>query len=144
MARKHKKHGKTTRRRRHHKMAGVKGAAMQSLGLVAGAIAGNYVKKALDGKLTVGGKDLSGVAVLAAGMFGPRFVKSPMMKSVFDGMVVSGGVSTIATFVPAIPINGIDTIGAVDTIGAYTVGAVEPISTIGETIVNESYDEFAM
>jgi len=50
--------------------------------------AGNYVKSALAGKLTVGGKDLSGVAVLAIGMFAPKFVKSPMLKSVFDGMIV--------------------------------------------------------
>ena len=143
MARKHKKHGKTHRRRRHHTMGGVKGAAMNSLGLVAGAIVGNYVKSGLSGKLSVGGKDLSGVAVLAAGIFLPKFVKSPIMQSVGNGMVVSGGVSTLATFVPQIPINGIDMIGQVDTIGAYSVGAVSPVSTIGETIVNESYDEYA-
>lgn len=144
MARKsHKKHGKKHRRRRHHSMNGVKGAAMTSAGLVAGAIAGNYVKSMLSGKLTVGGKDLSGAAVLAVGILLPKVAKSPIMKSIGDGMIVSGGVSTLATFVPQIPINGIDTIGTVDQIGAYTVGAVTPVSTIGETIVNESYDEFA-
>lgn len=127
------------RRHRSHKMAGVKGTVMSSAGLVAGAIAGNYVKQALGDKLTVGGKDLSGVAVLALGMFGPRFVKSPMLKSVFDGMIVSGGVTTLSTFVPALPINGLDAIGQVDQIGAYTVQGIndEP------TIVNESYNEFS-
>jgi hypothetical protein len=127
------------RRHRSNRMAGVKGTVMSSAGLVAGAIAGNYVKQALGDKLTVGGKDLSGVAVLALGMFGPRFVKSPMLKSVFDGMIVSGGVTTLATFVPALPINGLDAIGQVDQIGAYTVQGIndEP------TIVNESYNEFS-
>jgi hypothetical protein len=140
MARKRKhKIGKVRHRRSSHKMAGVKGTVMSSAGLVAGAIAGNYVKQALGDKLTVGGKDLSGVAVLALGMFGPRFVKSPMLKSVFDGMIVSGGVTTLATFVPALPINGLDAIGQVDQIGAYTVQGIndEP------TIVNESYNEFS-
>lgn len=137
--RKSKKIGKV-RHRRTHRMGAVKGTVVSSAGLVVGAIAGNYVKSALAGKLTVGGKDLSGVAVLAIGMFAPKFVKSPMLKSVFDGMIVSGGVSTVATFIPTLPINGIDQIGQVDTIGAYTVSGV---NTIGETIVNESYDEFA-
>lgn len=136
---KSKKIGKV-RHRRTHQIGAVKGTVVSSAGLVVGAIAGNYVKSALAGKLTVGGKDLSGVAVLAIGMFGPKFVKSPMLKSVFDGMIVSGGVSTVATFIPALPINGIDEIGQVDTIGAYTVSGV---NTIGETIVNESFDEFA-
>lgn len=138
--RKKSKIGKVHHRRRpSHRMAGVKGTVMSSAGLIAGSIAGNYVKQALGDKLTVGGKDLSGVAVLALGMFGPRFVKSPMLKSVFDGMIVSGGVSTLATFVPSLPINGLDAIGQVDQIGAYTVQGIndEP------TIVNESYNEFS-
>ena len=138
--RKKSKVGKVHHRRRpSNRMAGVKGTVMSSAGLVAGAIAGNYVKQALGDKLTVGGKDLSGVAVLALGMFGPRFVKSPMLKSVFDGMIVSGGVTTLATFVPSLPINGLDAIGQVDQIGAYTVQGIndEP------TIVNESYNEFS-
>ena len=141
--RKHKKIGKVRHRRSHHKMGGVKGTVMSGAGLVAGAIAGNYVKSFLGDKLTVGGKDMSGVAVLALGLFGPKLVKSPAMKSVFDGMIVSGGVSTLATFVPAIPINGIDMIGRVDTIGAYTVQGVQSVNTIGESIENDSFNEYA-
>lgn len=141
--RKHKKIGKVRHRRSSHRMGGVKGTVMSGAGLVAGAIAGNYVKSFLGDKLTVGGKDMSGVAVLALGLFGPKLVKSPAMKSVFDGMIVSGGVSTLATFVPAIPINGIDMIGRVDTIGAYTVGAVQSVNTIGESIENDSFNEYA-
>ena len=141
--RKHKKIGKVRHRRSSHRMGGVKGTVMNGAGLVAGAIAGNYVKSFLGDKLTVGGKDMSGVAVLALGLFGPKLVKSPAMKSVFDGMIVSGGVSTLSTFVPAIPINGIDMIGRVDTIGAYTVGAVQSVNTIGESIENDSFNEYA-
>lgn len=137
--RKSKKIGKV-RSRRSSKMGGVKGTVMSSAGLVAGAIAGNYVKSMLGDKLQVGGKNLSGVAVLAIGVLGPKFVKSPALKSVFDGMIVSGGVSAVGEFIPQIPINGIDEIGAVDAIGAFTV---QGIPTVGETIVNESFDEFA-
>lgn len=139
--RKHKSKVGKVRRRRHssHKMGDIKGTAMSGAGLVAGAIAGNYAKKALGATLTFSGKDYSGAAVLALGLFGPKFVKSPMLKSVFDGMIVSGGISTLHEFMPTLPINGVDTIGQVDTIGAYTVQGVQ---TIGETIVNESYDEY--
>ena len=144
--RKSKKIGKV-RSRRTRRVGDVKGTVISSAGLIVGAIAGNYLKDKLAETLTIKATDpkktdmnLSGVAVLAIGMFGPKFVKSPMLKSVFDGMIVSGGVSTVSTFFPTLPMNGIDEIGRVDTIGAYVV---QGIPTIGETIVNESYDEFA-
>ena len=145
--RKKSKVGKVSRRRhRSHRMGGIQGNLMSSAGLIAGAIAGNYAKDALKDTFTFGGKtdptkavDYSGVAVLALGLFGPKFVKSPMLKSVFDGMIVSGGISTIHTFMPTLPINGLDAIGQVDQIGAYTVQGIndEP------TIVNESINEFS-
>lgn len=151
MARRKKtKTGKARHRRSSRKMGGVKGPAMSAVGLIGGAIAANYVKNMIGDKLTFGGKEdpskaknYAGVAVLALGLFGPKFAKSPMLKSVFDGMIVSGGVSTLSTFVPQIPINGLDMIGRVDTIGAYTVGAVQSVNTIGESIENDSYNEYA-
>jgi hypothetical protein len=144
MARRKKSHkvGKAkTGRRRSHKMGAVN--FMEPLGLLAGAIAGNFVKKTLGDKLTIQGKNMSGVAVLAAGIFLPKFVKSPIMKSVGSGMIVSGGLSAISTFVPTFPINGIDMIGEsyspntisrVDVIGAYTQG---------DTVVDESMNEYS-
>jgi len=111
---------------------------MEPVGLIAGAIAGNFVKKAIGDKVTFGGKDYSGLAVLAAGIFLPKFVKSPTMKSIGSGMIVSGGVSAIAEFIPSLPINGIDMIGtnSVNVIGAIDqIGAYE---TPQGTIVDES------
>lgn len=141
MARKRKhKVGKVSRKRhRSTRMGGIQSNLMSGAGLVAGAIAGNYAKKALGETLTFSGKDYSGAAVLALGLFGPKFVKSPMLKSVFDGMIVSGGISTLHTFIPTLPINGLDAIGMVDTIGAYTVQGINDTPTI----VNESYNEFS-
>lgn len=84
---------------------------MQPLALVGGAIAGNYIKKALGETLTFGGKDYSGAGVLVAGVMLKQYGKSPMMKGLGDGMIVCGGISTIHTFIPSLPINGVDMIG---------------------------------
>lgn len=123
--RKKAKIGKSRKSRRSSKMGAIN--FMEPIGLIAGAIAGNFIKKTLSDKVTFGGKDYSGLVVLGAGIFLPKFVKSPTMKSIANGMIVSGGVSAIGTFIPQIPINGIDmigtdsvnVIGAIDEIGAY-------------------------
>jgi hypothetical protein len=144
MARRKKSHkvGKAkSSRRRSHKVGAIN--FMEPIGLLAGAVAGNFIKKTLGSKLMIQDKDMSGAAVLAAGIFLPKFVKSPIMKSVGNGMIVSGGLSTISTFIPSFPINGVDMIGtnyapntiaAVDHIGAYMDNG---------TVVDESFNEYA-
>lgn len=121
---------------------------MQPLALVGGAIAGNYVKKALGETLTFGKtepKDYSGAAVLVAGVLLRTYGKTPLMKGLGDGMIVSGGISTIHTFIPSLPINGVDMIGLspVNVIQGYlgpnTINGVDMIGQPQERI--QSYME---
>lgn len=145
MSRKSSKKGKKagkSRRRRPSMMGAINFTA--PAGLIVGAIAGNFVKKTLEGKLTVGGKDLTGPAVLVAGMLLPKFMKSPMGKAIGDGMIVSGGVTTIAEFIPAIPINGVDVIGLLSpaTVQGVDVIGVTPVMP-EQTIYPESENQFS-
>jgi len=112
-------HSKKASKRK--RVSGVKFDAISPVLLIAGAIAGNYAKQALKETLTIKGKDYSGAAVLVAGVVMPMVMKEPMLKSFSNGLIVSGGLSTLATFVPQIPINGLDTIGAIDMVGAVNV-----------------------
>lgn len=144
MSKRKKSHkvGKPSRRRRSSKVGAIN--VIEPLGLLAGAIAGNFIKKTIGDKLTVQGKDLSGVAVAAAGVFLPKFVKSPIMKSVGNGMLVSGGLSAIQTFVPSFPINGIDMIGG----GPFSPSTISQVDQIGAyikngTVVDESFNEYS-
>lgn len=135
---KSKKSGKTTTRRRRSSRVG-KIDFIEPLALVGGAIAGNYIKKALGETLTFGGsattpgKDYSGAAVLVAGVLLKSYGKTPMIKGLADGMIVSGGISTIHTLIPSLPINGVDMIGlpAVNVIQGYlgprTINGVDMI-----------------
>jgi hypothetical protein len=115
---------------------------MQPLALVGGAIAGNYVKKALGETLTFGGKDYSGAGVLVAGVLLRTYGKTPLMKGLGDGMIVSGGISTIHTFIPSLPINGVDMIGLSPVnviqgyLGPHTINGVDMIGQPQEQILS--------
>lgn len=133
MSRKRKTTKKTTRRRR----IGSAGLSVtEPAAMIGGAVAGKYLQDMLGDMLTIGGKDYSGAAVLAIGVFLPKIAgKSPVVKSIGNGMIVAGGLSTLKTFVPSLPINGIDQIGylpqyqavnGVDEIGSPSI--VPPVA----------------
>lgn len=120
-----KKAGKKHTRRR--KISGFNTSmVIDPLAMLAGAVIGNYAKKALKETLTFSGKDYSGAAVMVAGILLPKVSKEPIVKALGNGMIVSGGLSTVAVFMPSFPINGIDMIGYADV---PTIGRIDAIGT---------------
>lgn len=133
MSRKRKSTKKTSRRRR---IGSAGFSVTEPVAMVGGAIAAKYLQDKLGDMLTVGGTDYSGVGILALGIFLPKVAgKSPIVKSIGNGMIVAGGLSAAKTFIPSLPINGIDQIGylpqyqavnGVDEIGSPSI--VPPVA----------------
>jgi len=96
MARRRKKTG-VTRRRSSRRMGATatKGMLTEVLGVVAGSI----IAKKVSSMLTFDDKIKSAI-VLGAGVFLPKFVKSPIMKSVGMGMIAVGGSQLAGSFLP--------------------------------------------
>lgn len=133
MSKRKKTTRKTTRRRR----IGSAGLSVtEPVAMIGGAIAAKYVQDMLGNMLTIGGKDYSGVGIAAMGIFLPKVAgKSPIVKAIGNGMIVAGGLSAAKTFIPSLPINGIDQIGylpqyqavnGVDEIGSPSI--VPPVA----------------
>lgn len=142
---KRRKSKKTTTRRssRRRSMGAVSGSIVMDIaGITAGALLAKQVGKLLpklDPKIASAGKVALGVAL-------PMFVKSPIMKSIGNGMLAVGGVELIGSFVPALAgdddvvllsgfddeisgmdiseINGLDDIGGMDEIGAMDISEI--------------------
>lgn len=139
---KRRKSKKTTARRstRRRSMGAVSGGIVMDIaGITVGALLAKQVGKLLpklDVKIAAAGKVALGVAL-------PMFVKSPIMKSIGNGMLAVGGVELIGSFVPALAgdddvvllsglddigdiseINGLDDIGGMDEIGAMDISEI--------------------
>ena len=95
MARRRKKSGVTRRRSRRMGATASKGMLTEVLGVVAGSI----IAKKVSSMLTFDDKIKSAI-VLGAGVFLPKFVKSPIMKSVGMGMIAVGGSQLAGSFLP--------------------------------------------
>jgi hypothetical protein len=98
MARRNKR--KTTRktyRRRRSSMAGVGGMITDIAGTIVGAIAAKQLNKVLtfDAKILAAAK-------IALGVMLPKFIKSPIMNSVGQGMIAVGGTELVGAFIPAL------------------------------------------
>jgi hypothetical protein len=118
MARRKKASRKYSRRRKSM------GAAATSMvtdiaGLAAGAIVAKQLNKMLkfDARILAAGKVALGLAL-------PKFVKTPIMKSVGNGMIAIGATELVGSFVPALAgtddlvlLSGLDEIGEIDMIG---------------------------
>jgi len=92
---------KSTRRRRSGRRrmgAMAKGAVTQALGIIAGAIAGKMVAKALP----IGDERIKNGAVVAAGIFFPQIVKGDLGKAIGNGMIAAGGAGLVGNLVPAL------------------------------------------
>lgn len=95
MARRRKISRRKTGRRRRMGAIG-KGAAMQALGIIAGAIIGKKVSSMIPGQM----KYVKNGAVLAAGIFLPTVVKGDFGKALGNGMIATGGVGLAAEILP--------------------------------------------
>lgn len=94
---KRRKKTRTTRRRR---MSGVgKSAVMDAVGVIAGAVAGRLVAKKL---LPNVDEKIKNVGVIALGIFTPKFIKGSFGSAIGSGMIASGGVGLVGSFLPAI------------------------------------------
>ena len=103
--------------RRSSSMGAVAGNLITTIGgIAAGAIVAKQLNKMLkfDAKILAAGKVALGVAL-------PRFVKSPIMASVGQGMIAVGATELIGSFVPMLAgtddvvlLSGLDEIGELD------------------------------
>jgi hypothetical protein len=75
-----------------------KGTLTQALGIIAGAIAGRMVVKALP----IGDERIKNGAVVAAGIFFPQIVKGDLGKAIGNGMIAAGGAGLVGNIVPAL------------------------------------------
>jgi hypothetical protein len=141
---KRRKTRKTPARRysRRKSMGAVSGGIVMDIaGITVGALLAKQVGKLLPNlnpKIASAGKVALGVAL-------PMFVKSPIMKSIGNGMLAVGGVELIGSFIPALAgdddvvllsglddigamdiseINGLDDIGGMDEIGAMDISEI--------------------
>jgi predicted glycosyltransferase len=139
MARRRKTMKRSTPRRKSRSM----GAAASSMvaeigGLAAGAILAKQLNKMLsfDARILAAGKVVLGVAL-------PKFVKTPIMKSVGQGMIAVGATELVGSFVPAlagaddvIVLNGLDTIGEdISEVNGMDISEVNGYDEIGEVEV---------
>lgn len=143
MAKRRKAKKSTSRRYSRRKSIGAVsgGLVMDIAGVTVGAIIAKQVGKLLPNlnpKVAAAGKVALGVAL-------PMFVKSPIMKSIGNGMLAVGGVELVGSFVPALAgdddvvllsgldeiggmdiseINGLDEIGGMDEIGGSDISEI--------------------
>lgn len=87
---------KPTRRRSSRRMGAIGGSMITD---VLGTIAGAFVAKKIQQTLSFDDKVKNGI-VLGAGIFLPKFVKNPMVKSVANGMTAIGGLGLAGSFFP--------------------------------------------
>ena len=90
----------TKRRRTSRRRMGAVGKAniTSALGIIAGAIAGKMVAKALP----IGDDRIKNGAVVAAGIFFPQIIKGDLGKAIGNGMIAAGGAGLVGNFVPAL------------------------------------------
>ena len=75
-----------------------KGTMTSALGIIAGAIAGKMVAKALP----IGDERIKNGAVVAAGIFFPSIIKGDLGKAIGNGMIAVGGAGLVGNLVPAL------------------------------------------
>ena len=131
--------------RRSQSMGAAAGNMLVTVGgLAAGAIVAKQLNKILkfDAKILAAGKVALGIAL-------PKFVKSPLMANVGNGMVAVGATELVGAFVPALAgtddvvlLSGMDEIGELDELsGLDEIGQLDEIgadiSEINGTDINE-------
>lgn len=134
MARRKKTTKRAPRRRSRSMGAASTGMIAEIGGLAAGAILAKQLNKMLkfDARILAAGKVVLGVAL-------PKFIKTPIVKSVGQGMIAVGATELIGGFIPAlsgaddvIVLNGLDEIGEFDEISGMDISEVNGMSDISE------------
>jgi hypothetical protein len=134
-----RKKTKSTYRRSRRSLGAASGGMLTEIGgLAAGAILAKQLNKMLkfDARVLAAGKVVLGVAL-------PKMVKTPIIKSVGQGMIAVGATELVGSFVPALAgaddvvvLNGLDEIGEFDEIGgSMDISEVNGLDEIGEVEV---------
>lgn len=135
---------RTTRRR--SSMGAVAGNLLTTIGgIAAGAIVAKQLNKVLkfDAKILAAGKVALGVAL-------PRFIKSPLMTSVGNGMIAVGATELVGSFVPMLAgtddvvlLSGLDEIGMYDEMAGVDVmnGDISEVNGYGDISEVNGLDE---
>lgn len=138
MARRRSRKAAPRRRKSYRMGAASTGMLAEIGGIAAGAILAKQLNKMLkfDARILAAGKVVLGVAL-------PKFAKTPMVKSIGQGMIAVGATELVGSFVPAlagaddvIVLNGMDEIGDVMEIseinGLDEIAEVNGMDEIGE------------
>lgn len=138
-------------KRRSYRRSGSMGAVAGNLlttigGIAAGAIVAKQLNKMLkfDAKILAAGKVALGVAL-------PKFIKSPLMNSVGNGMIAVGATELVGAFVPSLGaaddvvlLSGLDEIGEFDEVsGLDEIGELDEISGLDEISEVNGYSEIS-
>ena len=123
------------KRRTSRSMSGAATGMIAEIGgLAVGAILAKQLNKVLkfDARILAAGKVVIGVAL-------PKFIKTPIVKSVGQGMIAVGAVELIGGFIPAlsgaddvIVLNGLDEIGEFETMNGMDISEVNGMDDISE------------
>jgi len=132
--------------RRSSSMGAVAGNLLTTIGgIAAGAIVAKQLNKVLkfDAKILAAGKVALGVAL-------PRFIKSPLMTSVGNGMIAVGATELVGSFVPMLAgtddvvlLSGLDEIGMYDEMAGVDVvnGDISEVNGYGDISEVNGLDE---
>ena len=131
MAKRRKSKKTTARRYSRRRSVGAVGGnlVMELAGLTAGALVARNIGKIapkLNPQILSAGKVALGVAL-------PMFVKSPIMKSIGNGMVAVGGVELIGSFVHGLAgDDDVVLLSGLDEIGSMDISEINGLDEIGQ------------
>ena len=142
-----KRRKKSVTRRRSRRVGAAGGNMIAEIGgIAAGAILAKQLNKMLkfDARILAAGKVVLGVAL-------PKIVKTPIVKSVGQGMIAVGATELVGSFIPALAgtddvvlLSGLDEIGEVDLIGSDDEMIGSDLPELNGTDISEvnGLDEF--
>jgi hypothetical protein len=119
-------------------MKGITGSLMNVAGAIGGAVAASYVEKKLMEKMFTDKPAIKSGIVMAGGILLESIIKTPLLKSLGNGMAIAGGLSLAKTLVPGL--NGIGEYEMTSLMEDITIGEDTTLAediTIGDTIAED-------
>jgi hypothetical protein len=124
-------------------MKGLTGSLMNVAGAIGGAVAASYVENKLLEKMFVDKPAIKSGIVMAGGIVLESMMKTPILKSIGNGMAITGGLSLAKKLVPGLA--GIGEYEMTSLMEDITIGEDTTLAedvTIGEDItIGESVDD---
>jgi len=124
-------------------MKGLTGSLMNVAGAIGGAVAASYVENKLLEKMFVDKPAIKSGIVMAGGIVLESMMKTPILKSIGNGMAITGGLSLAKKLVPGLA--GIGEYEMTSLMEDITIGEDTTLAediTIGEDVtIGESVDD---